>query len=208
MERHTDLKGDLFIMNKISNTKKYTDILNPPGGLMIWIFTMSEIFVFICAIATFLYQRGLEPELFLKSRLELNQVFATVNTLILITSSFFVVRAVDAYDSKNKKKTLTNLVISLVLGLSFIIIKFVEYNEKASANFTLGSNSFFDYYWVLTMFHAIHVIIGLGVLASLAFYTYKDIEFKEEDLNFHTGANYWHLCDLIWMIIFPVIYLL
>jgi nitric oxide reductase NorE protein len=184
------------------------DILNPPGGLMIWIFSLSEIFVFLCAIASFLYQKQLEPELFLESRLRLNQLYATLNTLLLITSSYFVVCAVEANDCGNKKKTLTNLVISTILGVTFLIVKSIEYSEKASANFVLGSNTFFDYYWILTAFHAIHVFIGIFILLWLLYYTYNDIEFKEQDLNFHTGANYWHLCDLIWLIIFPVLYLL
>jgi nitric oxide reductase NorE protein len=142
---------------KLHNSIKSKELLSPPGGLMIWIFSLSEIFVFICAIISFLYQKGSEPELFLESRLQLNQLYATLNTLILLTSSFFVVKAVEAYEINEKKTIVRNLVISIFLGVSFIIIKFFEYGEKASSNFVLGSNTFFDYYWILTAFHAIHV---------------------------------------------------
>lgn len=175
---------------------------------MIWIFSLSEIFVFLCAVAAFLYQKNVEPELFLESRLKLNQLYATLNTLLLITSSFFVVKAVDAYDLSSKRKTLSNLAISIILGITFLGVKFLEYNEKISSNYTLGSNTFFDYYWMLTAFHALHVFFGIIILFTLFIFAYKEIKFKEEDLNFHTGANYWHLCDLVWLIIFPVLYLL
>lgn len=193
-------------MSDIKNQKK--DMLTPPGGLMIWIFSFSEIFVFICAIGTFFYERQLHSELFFESRLKLNQLNATFNTVILISSSYFVASAVRCYDIENKKGTLKNLVAGISLGFGFLIIKLIEYYDKISNNLVLGSNIFFDYYWILTSFHAIHVALGVLILLWLLFYTYKDREFKENDMNFHTGANYWHLCDLIWLIIFPALYLL
>lgn len=192
----------------ILDLEKHKDILHPPGGLMIWIFSLSEIFVFICAIGAFLIQKNYEPELFHESKLKLNQSLATINTLILITSSYFAAKAAHMNELKLKNKTLLNLGGSIVLGILFLLVKAFEYNEKASMNFVLGSNSFFDYYWILTAFHGIHVIIGVFILIWLFIYTLKEIEFKEQDLNFHTGINYWHLCDLIWLLIFPILYML
>jgi len=128
--------------------------------------------------------------------------------MILITSSFCVVKAVEFYDLKVKHKTLKYLYLSLALGVTFLVLKFFEYGEKVSNNFVLGANEFFDYYWILTAFHAIHIIVGLGVLLGLIYHVAKDKPFAEEDFSFHTGANYWHLCDLIWIIIFPTLYLL
>ena len=196
-----------YFMNKEEKLAN-SDLFFPPGGMVVWIFAFAELAVFATAALAFLYQRNLELELFSSSRLELNQFLATINTLILISSSFLVVKSVEAYELKLKKRTNQYLCGSITLGISFLCLKFVEYSEKSDMNFVLGANTFFDYYWLLTGFHAIHVFIGIGVLIWMSYYVKKDIEFSEEDLNFHTGANYWHLCDLIWIIIFPLLYLL
>ncbi|MBT4790060.1 MAG: nitric oxide reductase [Halobacteriovoraceae bacterium] len=188
--------------------KSHQDILNPPGGLMVWIFVFSELIVFGAALVTFIYQRSLNIELFHSSRMELNQVLATMNTILLITSGFSIAMATKYFDQGEKKKTMRSLAFGLLLGCSFLIIKFFEYKEKFSHGFSLGSNTFFDYYWILTAFHALHIVLGIFILISIMFMVHKELPFKEDDFNFHTGAIYWHMCDLIWVLIFPVIYLL
>jgi nitric oxide reductase NorE protein len=190
------------------NNLNHSNLFFPPGGMVIWIFAFAELVVFGFAAISFMYQRSFDLELFNSSRLELNQVLATINTLVLISSSFSVVKAVEAYEQKLKKRTGRYLYLSLSLGITFLFLKFIEYSEKADMNFVLGANTFFDYYWLLTGFHAMHVAIGVGVLLWLIYHVRNDIEFSELDMNFHTGANYWHLCDLIWIIIFPLLYLL
>lgn len=90
------------------------------------------------------------------------------------------------------------------MGLVFLIVKFTEYQLKLSSGITLSTNTFFTFYFLITGFHAVHV--ALGILIFVIFIQkIKSQKLKPED--FEAGAAFWHMCDLIWLIIFPFIYL-
>jgi nitric oxide reductase NorE protein len=87
------------------------------------------------------------------------------------------------------------------------VIKSIEYHQKIVEGLTLGSNTFFDFYWLLTGFHLVHVIVGMVILVSI-FRFNKNKSRHEAVLNVEAGAAFWHLCDLIWLLLFPVLYLI
>ena len=111
------------------------------------------------------------------------------------------------FRAKKNRKANTTINIAMLLGVLFLIIKGVEYYLKITSGISLSTNTFFSFYWLLTGFHYIHVIVGLVIL--LVIKRYNQQESTESNLEFYSaGATFWHMCDLIWIIIFPILYLL
>lgn len=187
---------------------KKNKFVEPHGGLVIWIFILSELFVFGVALNSFAYEKSLSINLFEASKDQLNQLIGTVNTIVLITSGFFIAHASRSYHLKNEKQSIKWLLASFIAGLSFLILKGIEYSDKIDAGLTLGHNTFFDYYWMLTVFHALHVVVGLVIILMLIYNLKTGTEFTEKDFGFETGCIFWHMCDFIWVLVFPIIYLL
>ncbi len=190
-----------------SATINHKKLYYPPGGILLWIIIFLELFTFgIALIAMMLYSKD-EPEIFHNSRLLLNSTFGAINTVFLLTSGFFMAKSVEYFKVSNKSKTLFYLKLTMLGGVLFLLLKSVEYYGKVVAGLTMGYNTFFSFYWMLTLFHVIHVIVGLVILISIYFgIKKKNSSTKLEDME--ASATFWHLCDLIWLLLFPVIYLL
>lgn len=147
-----------------------------------------------------------DPELFHTSRLSLNTVLGTTNTILLLLSGLFMVSSVSQYKTGNRKKATLFLQLTMVAGLLFVLLKGVEYSQKIEAGIGMDTNIFFSFYWMLTLFHLAHVLFGLGMLFSF----YFKIKKPEPGLaieDFEAGATFWHLCDLLWLLLFPMLYL-
>lgn len=129
------------------------------------------------------------------------------NTLVLLTSGYLVVLANGAYDRGERRGATKLLVGAIALGAVFVAVKGLEYRDKLAHGFTTGVNTFFDFYWVLTAFHLFHVILGILVLAYMAPKIGKGEAFAAADFNIKTGSALWHMCDLIWVLLFPILYL-
>lgn len=180
----------------------------PHGGIMIWMFVVLELLVFLMAFGVYFAAKAKEPALFSESQAHLSQVFATVNTLILITSGYLLALAVRGYKSFSQKVLGVLTLSSAVLGVLFLLIKFSEYKEKLTAGFHIGFNSFFEFYWVLTLFHAAHVILGVLLLLYYSYVFFKNEEIVKSEEGFSMAVIYWHMCDIIWILLFPILYLL
>ena len=185
----------------------HKNLYYPPGGILLWIVIFLELFTFgIALIAMIMYSKD-EPEVFHNSRLLLNSTFGAINTLFLLTSGFFMAKSVENFKANNISKSSLYLKLTMLGGVLFLILKSVEYYGKLGAGLTMGYNTFFSFYWMLTLFHVIHVIVGLVILISIYFGIKKEkISTKLEDIE--ASAAFWHMCDLIWLLLFPVIYLL
>jgi nitric oxide reductase NorE protein len=119
-----------------------------------------------------------------------------------------VVLANGNYDRGNDRHAAHWLGGAIALGGVFVIVKGVEYHDKIAQGLTTGVNQFFDFYWLLTAFHLFHVLLGLLVLGYMAKKVRKGEAFAAEDLNLRTGSAFWHMCDLIWVLLFPILYLI
>lgn len=183
------------------------NIYYPPGGMLLWIIIFLELITFGIALVAMVHNAKLEPDVFHNSRLLLNPIYGTVNTLILLTSGFFMALSVQKLKAGKRQKSQKFLVATIVFGLLFLVVKSVEYSSKIDAGLGLGHNTFFTYYWLLTLFHVIHVIVGLVILFSVFFGVKKGKSTTTiEDVE--ASAAFWHMCDLIWLLLFPIIYLL
>ena len=185
----------------------YKNIFYPPGGILMWIIIFLELITFGMAIVSFVYFGKQNPELYHQSRLQLNTTFGAINTVFLLTSGYFMANAVHQFKENNIQKSSFYFKLTMLGGLFFIILKSIEYYHKIEAGISLDTNIFFSFYWMLTGFHVIHVIIGLVILSSTNYgMNKKNSETTIEDIE-ACGA-FWHLCDLIWLLLFPVLYLI
>lgn len=192
-------------MNKIQ------DIQEPkllPGDLAIWFFIFMELLVFAIAFIAYAVSRAQNLELFNEYQLTLNKEFGAINTIFLITSSYFVIRAVHAIKLDNVKGCINNLNISLGFGAAFLLLKSLEYYDKFSAGISLSTNTFYMFYLSLTLFHFLHVILGMVIIFAVVMKAKRGNYSAENHFGVETGASYWHMVDLVWIILFPLVYII
>lgn len=165
-----------------------------------WVLILSEMLVFSAFFVLFAWQRAQDPQLFNASQQLLNPVAGGLNTMVLLTSGLAAALAVQAITRENTKRGRQWLILTMLLGLLFCVIKVVEYVDKVTAGLTPESNTFFSYYYLLTAFHLAHVIFGLGLLALAVWHSSRE--------NVETVTAFWHMVDLIWVMLYPLLYLL
>ena len=179
-----------------------------PGDLAIWFFIFMELLVFAIAFIAYTITRAQNLEQFNEFQLTLNQEFGAINTILLITSSYFVIRAVHAIKLDNVKACINNLNIALGFGAGFLLLKSFEYYDKFSAGITLSTNTFYMFYLSLTLFHFLHVILGMIILGAIAFKAKRGNYSAVNHFGVESGASYWHMVDLVWIILFPLVYII
>lgn len=185
---------------------KHTNIFYPPGGILLWIIIYIELLTFGIALITMVFYSKEELDIFHSSRLLLNNTIGTINTIFLITSGYFMTQSVQFLKKNQIKKSSLFLKITMFGGLLFLGLKVLEYAGKLNAGLTIGYNTFFSFYWMLTLFNLIHVVVGIIILA----FAQRDLNKNQINANledFEASATFWHMCDLIWLLLFPVIYL-
>jgi nitric oxide reductase NorE protein len=170
-----------------------------PGNLMMWVLVGSEMLVFGAALAGFAVARLLHPQAFHDGHLALEPMAATLNTLALLTSGWFAARAVARASRGEVRAVRRELLVAGLFGLIFMAVKIAEYAVKLRAGIGLETSVFFTLYYLITGFHLAHVVFGLIILAVVARYP--------AHANVETGVIFWHMVDLVWVLIFPVIYL-
>lgn len=175
--------------------------------MLMWIIVFLELITFGIALIAMVYNAKQEPDVFHNSRLLLNPVYGVVNTIFLLTSGFLMAVTVQEYKIGNHRRFKKFLTGTIIFGLLFLVVKSIEYSSKLDAGLGLGHNDFFTFYWMLTLFHVIHVIVGLVILASLFIGT-KKVKSTTTIEDIEASAAFWHMCDLIWLLLFPIIYLL
>ena len=183
----------------------YKNIYYPPGGILMWILIFLELITFGAALIVLVINSKDDPEIFHQSRLTLNASFGAINTVFLLTSGFFMATTVHQFKINNLQKASFYLNLTMLGGLLFLILKALEYYLKIDAGYTIGYNTFYTFYWLLTGFHVIHVIVGLVILLFMQSGINKSKALIED---VEASAAFWHMCDLIWLLLFPVIYLI
>jgi nitric oxide reductase NorE protein len=190
-------------------------LAHPPGDFAIWIVIYVELITFGLLFMGYIFSRRSDVELFNTSQLILNQSSGFINTLILITSSYFIVKAVHSIkDMTKEQQKIANLLASkwilsaMFLGVVFLGIKIWEFTHIFSLGITLSTNSFFMFYLMLTMFHFMHVMLGLIILFNINQRMRLHDYSLEDHSGLETGASYWHLVDLLWIVLFPLVYIL
>jgi cytochrome c oxidase subunit 3 len=172
-----------------------------------WLFLASEIMMFGAFIAVYIVLRMAMPESVVAySKAQLSWQIACFNTFVLIASSYTAVRAVNAISKGDRGHCEDMLILTAALGVVFLVVKGFEYSGKFAHGIGPDHNVFFGCYFLMTGFHGFHVLVGVILLVWCAFYVkhYHEHRYaKVENL-----ALYWHLVDVIWIFLFPIVYLL
>ncbi len=179
-----------------------------PGDFALWIFIFAEMLVFGVLFVAYAFTRANNVALFNESQLTLSRTSGAINTLVLITSSYFVVRGVDAIKRGLSSQCAHWLTGALLLGGVFISIKIVEFHAKFAAGITMSSNAFYMFYLSLTFFHLMHVLMGMVILASIIVKARRGGYSAQNHTGVETGASFWHMVDFLWIILFPLIYII
>jgi len=179
-----------------------------PGEAGIWLFICGDLLVFSLFFVTFLYYRGQELALFRAARLHLDQGLGALNTLFMLSSSWFVASGVRAVRGGAARMAPYCFALAWACGCGFGVVKFFEYRAKIRAGITLNTNDFYMYYYMFTGIHFMHVLIGMGVLAFLTRYTWRGACDARKIRNIESGASFWHVVDLLWIVLFALLYLI
>lgn len=181
----------------------------------IWLFITSEVLFFGALFLGYGVYRSLYPEAFRIAGAQTEMFYGSLNLLLLLTSSAAMTIAVDASRQEMRRTMLICLALTILLGIAFLVLKALEYREDIAKGLVPGAHFslqppqtqlFWAFYWVMTSVHAIHLATGLivvGVLVSLLW---------RRTLSIHTPAiqgvaTYWHFVDTVWIILFPLLYL-
>jgi cytochrome c oxidase subunit 3 len=190
------------------------------GSLGMWIFLVTEVMFFGGLFLAYVTYRVTYPEAFADASRHLDTVLGTVNTAVLICSSLTMALAVHSAQVSSRGLLLVCLGATLVLGLVFLGIKFTEYAHKFAEHlvpgrafvfpgpYTQPAELFFSLYFAMTGLHALHMVIGVGVLAVLFIQGWRGHFSSAYHTPVELSGLYWHFVDIIWIFLFPLLYLL
>lgn len=190
------------------------------AGLGMWAFLIQEILFFGGLFAVYLIYRMSYPEAFIQGSHYLDITLGGVNTAILICSSLTMALAVFYGQQGKRKQLILFLVFTVVLGAAFLGIKVVEYSHKFHEHLVPGPffnpaeahapqmQIFFAVYFAMTGMHALHMIIGIGILFYLIYQAQRGRYSKEYNSPIEIFGLYWHFVDIVWIFLFPLLYLI
>lgn len=170
-----------------------------PGELMMWVLILSELAVFGAGLAALLAVRLTDPAGFAEAQAHLHRTGAAVNTLVLVTSGWLAALATRAAGAGQMRRLRGLLAAAIGLGAVFLLLKGGEYADLLAQGLTPEAHAFYTFSWLLTGFHAAHVLAGMVLLGLVAV--------PGAPRAVETGAAFWHMVDLVWVLLFPVVYL-
>jgi nitric oxide reductase NorE protein len=178
-----------------------------PGEEGIWVFVLGDMTVFALFFATFMYSRGRNPKAFATAHNGLSVLPGTINTVLLLTSSLLVALGVNGVLSGNHHRAPRWFGAALACGGGFVAVKCLEWTHLFLAGRSVGTGEYFSYYFMFTGIHLGHVVIGLVVLSRLIAVTrIRELTASRRKLC-ETGGIFWHMVDLLWVVLFALFYL-
>ncbi len=204
-----------YLAHHFANLEKQTHA----ARLGMWLFLATEVLLFAALFAGYGVYRFLYGDAFAQASRHLQTWIGLVNTLVLVTSSFTVAMGVDRAARGDGRATFRFFAISFLFGVVFLALKAVEYThhfrtgELPGRFYTSeevrgpGAAIFFALYFLITGLHGIHVVVGMTVLAVIGLRAGSGAYAAEYHVPVELGGLYWHLVDLIWIFVFPLIYL-
>ena len=179
-----------------------------PGDLAVWVFIWSELLAFALFFIGYAGVRTYHIEEFITYQDTLDRTSGAINTALLLTASWFVARAVAAIRVDKSALSAKYIMWGILCGAGFLVVKMFEYEEKFAAGIDLTTNTFYFFYLALTFFHFMHVILGMIILLAIWQKTRKGGYSSADYHGMETGASYWHMVDLVWLILFPLVYVI
>ena len=175
--------------------------------LGVWTFLATEVLLFGALFTAYTVFRLKFPELFHAEHEKLNRVLGAVNTVVLITSSLTVALGIDAVKRGKVRALQGYFAATILLAGVFLAVKYVEYSEKFHHGLFPRTNIFFSLYYVMTGIHGIHVIAGMAVMAYILAASRRGRFSEAYYTPVEMAGLYWHFVDLVWIYLFPLLYL-
>ncbi len=194
--------------NVASQSIPYSPKGRLPGDMAMWFFILAELTAFALLFIIYAFSRANHPEIFAQGQAGLDIRAGLANTLALLTSSFFVACAVASVEKGRKGRACIELIAAIAMGVTYVVIKLTEYDHSISLGYDITTNVFYQFYYLLTAFHFLHVILGMLILIYVTHRTYKGAYSDGNIQGMESGACYWHMVDLLWLILFPLVYVL
>lgn len=192
--------------------------------LGMWLFLITEILLFSGMFVAYTVYRVWNPETFAVASQALNPWLGGLNTLVLLGSSLTVALAIHSAQTDQRRAVVRYLVVTVLLAGVFMVVKYIEYTEKFSHGLYPGGHFhpheaysfydvpnaalFFTIYFVMTGIHGLHVLVGMGVIGWMATRAYRGHFSSEWYTPVELTGLYWHLVDIIWIFLFPLLYLI
>lgn len=178
------------------------------GDLAVWLVILAELATFALLFASFAFARLWEPQVFADSQATLDLRFGAINTMLLLSGSAGVARAVQALRADRAAAAGHWWLFALGCALAFLLLKGVEYADKAAQGVGLETNTFYMFYLLLTGFHFLHVLAAMVFIAWLWVLTRRGAYGPHNCHAPETGAAFWHMVDLLWIVLFPLVYVM
>ncbi|MDX2319748.1 MAG: cytochrome c oxidase subunit 3 [Moritella sp.] len=193
----------------ITASKPYVaESIRLSGDLAVWFFILAEVTVFAILFFCYCSMYYLKTDLFVESQQALHPIAGLINTIALISSSYFVAIAVIFAKQKQNHQVRWAILAAVLLSMLYVATKLWEYNILISDGYRLSTNTFFMFYFFITGFHFMHVLLGMFILL-LVYCNLSHPEFLPNNLNtVESAASYWHMVDLVWVILFPLMYVI
>ena len=170
-----------------------------PGDPMMWVLVFSELVAFGLFLGAFIVARAVSPAVFASGQAALDVTLAGYNTIVLVTSGWAAARGAASARADQGRRARLWLLLAMALGGAFVTIKLVEYACEIGGGIGLETSVFFTLYFLLTGFHLLHVCLGIVILAVVCR--------RAVPAHVETGTVFWHMVDLVWIVMFPIVYL-
>ena len=178
------------------------------GDLVIWLLVLAELLTFGMLFIAFAVARIRERAVFAAGQATLDLPRGAVNTVLLVSASWCVANAVQTVRANDSRKGARWLLGALACGCGFLVLKSVEYLHKWQEGIDIAENSFYLLYVMLTGFHFLHATVGCIIFAVLWGPTRRGAYGPDKCHALETGGVFWHMVDLLWMVLFPLVYVL
>jgi cytochrome c oxidase subunit 3 len=186
--------------------------------LGMWLFIFTELLLFGGLFLVYAVYRYIYLQDFHYAAMQLNVIFGSVNTVVLLISSMTIAMAITALQKGNKKLSMNLILLTIILAFVFLVNKYFEWGAKFEHHLYPGSDVmfqlkrgvilFYGLYFFMTGLHAFHVIVGMILLTVIWFRVRNGQVTSTKFMLLENGGLYWHLVDLIWIFLFPLLYLI
>jgi nitric oxide reductase NorE protein len=170
-----------------------------PGDPMMWVLVLSELVAFGLFLGAFIVTRAVRPAVFASGQTALDVTLAGYNTIVLVASGWAAAKGAVSARAEQGRHARLWLLLAMALGGAFVTIKLVEYAHEIGGGIGLETSVFFTLYFLLTGFHLLHICLGIVILAVVCR--------SADPVHVETGTVFWHMVDLVWIVMFPIIYL-
>jgi len=177
----------------------------PLGKVGVWWFLASEIMVFGGLIGSYILSR-IAAGGWAAERAHVNTRIAIINTIVLVTSSFTIVKAHAAAEADDRRRTRRFMLATVLLGCTFLCIKGFEYSREIEHGFTPATSLFWSFYYTMTGLHGLHVLVGIIINFAL-FLAVGGAGWPRIKHRIEYAGLYWHFVDVVWIFLFPLLYL-